>query len=246
LGYKDERGKLFFEMCRILKYHSPRFFIAENVKGILSANKKKAFPLIIKEFEKSGYFVKFQVLNSADFGVPQRRERVFIVGFKNKVDYENFKFPKRSIKKDIPLSQVLLDESQVEEKYYFSERAVSGLKLSKSYKLMNKGRAQDISRPSATVSAHLAKVSLNSTDPVLNINGRFRMYTPREVARIQSFPEGFKLTGSKTVNYKALGNAVAPLVMWHIAKELEQLEGIEDNEMTNQIESKNEQLAMAI
>ena len=57
LGFKDDRGKLFFEMSRILKYHQPRFFVAENVKGILSANKKQAFPLIISEFEKSGYFI---------------------------------------------------------------------------------------------------------------------------------------------------------------------------------------------
>lgn len=218
LGYKDVRGKLFFEMCRILKHHQPRFFIAENVKGILSANKKKAFPLILSEFRKAGYNVTYAVLNSVDFGVPQKRERVFIFGFRDKVDFQNFSFPTPSVLEAVPLSAVLEQESSVEDKYYFSERAVQGLRSSKSFKLMNKGRAQDINGPSNTVSAHLAKVSLNSTDPVLLINGRYRMYTPREVARIQSFPEEFKLTGTKTANYKALGNAVAPVVMWHLAQ----------------------------
>lgn len=224
LGFKDERGKLFFEMCRILKHHQPRIFIAENVKGILSANKKKAFPLIIKEFENSGYFVKFQVLNSAEFGVPQKRERVFILGFREKKDFDSFEFPVvNSLNGYVPLKKILDPEETIEEKYYFSDKAVEGLKKSKSYKLMNKGRAQCIEGPSNTVSAHLAKVSLNSTDPVLKINGRYRMYTPREVARIQSFPESFKLTGTKTANYKALGNAVAPVVMWHVVQEVEKL-----------------------
>jgi len=82
LGIKDEKGMLFFEMCRILKDKKPKAFIAENVKGILSANKGEAFPLIIKEFEKSGYNVVYKLLNSANYGVPQKRERVIIVGIR--------------------------------------------------------------------------------------------------------------------------------------------------------------------
>tara|TARA_Y100000310_G_scaffold181866_1_gene181898 strand:+ start:808 stop:1857 length:1050 start_codon:yes stop_codon:yes gene_type:complete len=223
LGFKDDRGKLFFEMCRLLKYHQPRFFVAENVKGILSANKKKAFPLILSEFEKAGYYIKYKILNSVEFGVPQKRERVFIVGFKNRSDYLRFEFPKGNPEKVVPLKCILEPEDTIEPKYYFSQKAVEGLKATKNYKIMNKGRAQCIEGPSNTVSAHLAKVSLNSTDPVLKINNRYRMFTPREVARIQSFPESFQLTGSKTLNYKALGNAVAPVVMWHIANTLEGL-----------------------
>lgn len=231
LGYKDDRGKLFFEMCRILKYHKPRFFVAENVKGLLSANKKKAFPLIIKEFENAGYSVKFKVLNSVNFGVPQKRERVFIVGFKYAKDFENFKFPEPIMTDNfVALNSVLDAEDTIAEKYYFTEKAVAGLKATKNFKLMNKGRAQDVNGPSNTVSAHLSKVSLNSTDPVLCLNDRYRMYTPREVARIQSFPERFKLTGSKTLNYKALGNAVSPVVMWHLTQELKKVISLHNTE----------------
>tara|TARA_B110001450_G_C17658090_1_gene496126 strand:+ start:1063 stop:2037 length:975 start_codon:yes stop_codon:yes gene_type:complete len=225
LGFKDKRGTLFFEMCRILKHHQPRFFVAENVKGLLSANNKKAFPLILREFEKSGYFVKYKVLNAANFGVPQKRERVFIIGFKSECDFNKFSFPEPVLTDEfVSINRVLEPEHLVDKKYYFSERAVAGLKATKNYRIMNKGRAQDIDGPSNTVSAHLAKVSLNSTDPVLYINNRYRMYTPREVARIQSFPENFALTESKTVNYKALGNAVAPVVMWHIMQGINKLD----------------------
>ena len=92
LGIKDEKGKLFFEMCRILKDKRPKCFIAENVKGILTANKREAFPLIIKEFVECGYDVKYMVLNAAMFGVPQKRERVFIVGFRKDLKI-SFDFP---------------------------------------------------------------------------------------------------------------------------------------------------------
>jgi DNA (cytosine-5-)-methyltransferase len=215
LGIKDDKGKLFFEMCRMLKEKKPKCFIAENVKGILTANKRSAFPLIMREFEDSGYNVKFTVLNSANYGVPQKRERVIIVGFRKDLNVD-FSFPEMPIKKEelfIPLSSVL--QHGVDEKYYFSERAIAG--MLKNRESMNKGRAQDINKPCNTVGAHLAKVSLNSTDPVLMENGRYRRFTPREVARIQSFPEKFELIGSESAQYRALGNAIPPVMFWYVA-----------------------------
>lgn len=227
LGVKDERGKLFFEMCRILREKKPKCFIAENVKGILTANKKSAFPLIIKEFEESGYDVTYAVLNSANYGVPQKRERVIIVGFRKDLDI-NFKFPDEVIKNEsgfIPLSAVI--EEEVDEKYFFSQRAVDG--MMKKRASMNKGRAQDVTKPCNTVGAHLAKVSLNSTDPVLLVDEKYRRFIPREVARIQSFPESFKLVGSETAQYRALGNAIPPVMFWYVAKAVrEELEKKEE------------------
>lgn len=216
LGVKDERGKLFFEMCRILRDKQPKCFVAENVKGLLTANQRSAFPLIMQEFEDSGYDVKYAVLNSANYGVPQKRERVIIVGFRKdlKIDFE---FPEPTIENADeyePLSSVL--EKKVDQKYFFSERAVEG--MMKKRASMNKGRAQDVTKPCNTVGAHLAKVSLNSTDPVLLDEGKYRRFTPREVARIQSFPEEFKLTGSESAQYRALGNAIPPVMFWYVAK----------------------------
>lgn len=218
LGVKDDRGKLFFEMCRILKEKQPKCFIAENVKGILSANNKKAFPLIIEEFEKCGYTVVYALLNSVHYKIPQKRERVIIVGLRNDLNIK-FEFPTaicRSENEYTALSEVI--EEAVDEKYFFSDRAVSG--MMKNRDNMNKGRAQNLNEPCNTVGAHLAKVSLNSTDPVLYQGGRFRRFTPREVARIQSFPDTFKLNGSESAQYRALGNAIPPVMFWYVAKQV--------------------------
>lgn len=221
LGYRDEKGKLFFEMCRILRDKKPAAFVAENVKGILSANKGDAFPLIVQEFEKAGYHTVHKILNASHYGVPQKRERVFIVGFKDQKAYGRFDFPEPvTAEAPVPLSAVMLPHHEVEEKFYFSARAVSGLKNTKHSKTMNKGRVQNPGEPCNTVGAHLAKVSLNGTDPVLAVKSRYRMITPREAARIQSFPDSFKLTGSRKTNYIAIGNAVAPVVMWHLTKKI--------------------------
>lgn len=219
LGYKDEKGKLFFEMCRILQAKQPLCFIAENVKGLISANNGVAFPLIISEFKKCGYTVQYRVMNSMFFGVPQKRERVFIIGFRDDLNVD-FTFPKPVLNEDnfIPLSSIVFPENDIAENYYFSERAVQGMLSANPH--MNKGRAQDLTKPCNTVGSHLAKVSLNSTDPVLNINGRYRRFTPREVARIQSFPDTFDLVGSEPSQYRALGNAIPPVLMWYITKEL--------------------------
>ena len=218
LGYKDLRGQLFFEMVRILLAKKPRVFVAENVKGLLSANKSQAFPLVLKEFASAGYIVKWAVLNSADFGVPQKRQRVFIVGFRDEKAASKFRFPDHLGDPPVPLSVAL--EEKVAEEYFFSQKAVDGMRNSKNSESMNKGRAQPQDGPCNTVGAHLAKVSLNSTDPVLLDGGRYRMFTPREVARIQSFPETYRLEASKSNLYRGLGNAVAPVVMWHVVQSI--------------------------
>ena len=181
----------------------------------MTANKRSAFPLILKEFEDSGYDIKYSILNSANYGVPQKRERVIIVGFRKDLKID-FTFPNLVFENEeqfVPLSTVI--EDTVDEKYFFSARAVEG--MMKNRESMNKGRAQDVTKPCNTVGAHLAKVSLNSTDPVLMVDGRYRRFTPREVARIQSFPETFELVGSESAQYRALGNAIPPVMFWHVA-----------------------------
>jgi len=218
LGVKDDRGKLFFEMCRILKEKQPKCFIAENVKGLLSANKGEAFPLIVQKFEQSGYNVFYKLLNAVEYGVPQKRERVFIIGFRKNLNIK-FTFPKPRIveeSKYIPLKIAL--EKAVPRKYFFTEKAVQGMLRNRTK--MNKGRVQDIEKPCNTVGSHLAKVSLNGTDPVLFDKKEYRRFTPREVARIQSFPDSFRLVSSEPAQYRALGNAIPPVLLWHIARNI--------------------------
>lgn len=216
LGIKDEKGMLFFEMCRILRDRQPKCFIAENVKGIMTANKGEAFPLIIKEFQDSGYDVKYQIVKAVEYGVPQKRERVIIVGFRKDLGIEfNFPAPVSTNPEDyVPLKKVI--DHSVDEKYFFSQKAVDG--MMKNRESMNKGRAQDVNEPCNTVGAHLAKVSLNSTDPVLMEGERYRRFTPREVARIQSFPDKFILSETEAAQYRALGNAIPPVMFWYIMR----------------------------
>ncbi len=223
LGYKDERGMLFFEMVKILKERQPRFFIAENVKGLLSANKGKAFPMIIKEFKDAGYFVSYKLLNAWEYGVPQKRERVIIAGFRNVDDYMSFRFPSTiSSSERKVLQDVIMEEENENADLFFSDKAVAGMMAVKEK--MNKGRAMRLEEPCNTISAHLAKVSLNSTDPVFIVNGRYRRFSPREAARIQSFPDSFKLDSvSQIRQYKAIGNAVPPVLMWCVARSISEV-----------------------
>ena len=220
LGYKDERGMLFFEMVKILKERKPRFFVAENVKGILSANRGKAFPMIIGEFKAAGYNVVSKLMNASEYGVPQKRERVFIVGFREAEDGMMFNFPSplppsaRAV-----LGDVIIAANDQDEALFFSDRAVAGMMAVREK--MNKGRVMRLDEPCNTVSAHLAKVSLNSTDPVYMVNGRYRRFSPREAARIQSFPDTFRLDSVSHIRqYKAIGNAVPPVLMWHVVNAL--------------------------
>ena len=231
LGYKDEKGKLFFEIVRMLRYHKPKYFVCENVKGILSANKGKTFPLILDEFKRAGYNVFYKTMNSKYYGVPQKRERVIMVGIRKNLNIR-YCFPQEILndKNLIPLGNIL--QKSVDDKYFFSERAIQGMRRSnkRSNAKMNKGRGQKLDEPCNTVTAHLAKVSLNGTDPVLKERGRYRRFTPREVAAIQSFPPCFKLVGSESAQYRSLGNAVPPVLFWHVMEELVFLDMLLDRE----------------
>lgn len=233
LGYKDERGMLFFEMVKILKARHPRFFIAENVKGLLSANNKKAFPMILREFEAAGYHVSYKILNASEYGVPQKRERVIIMGFREEEDFRKFSFPTpTALSERKVLGDVLIETANTDESLFFSEKAVAGMMAVRER--MNKGRVMNLNEPCNTISAHLAKVSLNSTDPVLMYNGRYRRFSPREAARIQSFPDNFILNSvSQIRQYKAIGNAVPPVLMWHIVNALNKVLNIDSQDSGN-------------
>ncbi|MCQ2965115.1 MAG: DNA (cytosine-5-)-methyltransferase [Alphaproteobacteria bacterium] len=217
----DDRANLYKQMVRIVKDKQPKAFIAENVKGLLTLHNGKIFKKICKAFENAGYTLSYKLLNAADYGVPQKRERVVIVGIRNDLN-KKYLFPKApNVGKWIPLSSVIKDLAMKDQKYYFSERAVKGMKNAKPN--MKRGLWQNLDEPCLTITSHLAKVSLNSRDPVLLVDSKkelYRRFTPREAARIQSFPENFKFAGSETSAYRQIGNAVPPVLFWHIAKDL--------------------------
>lgn len=219
----DDRANLYKQIVRFLKEKRPKYFICENVKGLLTLQKGAIIRKIVAEFEDVGYNVSYRLMKAVEFGIPQRRERVFIVGIRNDIDCSFFfPLPVNSIEQAVPLTKVIDRLDIPEKKYYFSDRAVQGMKNAKNN--MKRGLWQDLSGPCLTITSHLAKTSINSRDPLLLVDPAqelYRRFTPREAARIQSFPENFILNASEAKSYKQIGNAIPPVLMWHIANALQ-------------------------
>ncbi len=214
----DDRANLYKQMVRIAKEKQPKVFVAENVKGFMTLHKGAIFKKVISDFNEAGYRTYAQLVNAADYGVPQKRERVIIVGIRHDIAGE-YVFPEKPNEgKWVPLSVAVSELAIDEKKYYFSKKAVEGMKNAKNN--MKRGLAQNLDEPCLTITSHLAKVSLNSRDPVLLVdpgNELYRRFTPREAARIQSFPDEFIFAGTETDAYRQIGNAIPPVMFWHIS-----------------------------
>ena len=215
----DARANLYKQIVRILHTKKPKVFICENVKGLLQLQYGAIIRRIAKEFEDEGYNVQYQLIKAVEFGVPQRRERVIIVGIRKDIDFcYNFPSPLLKESEYVPLKKVIDKLAIDNQKYYFSQRAVEGMKNAKNN--MKRGLWQDLDRPSLTITSHLAKTSINSRDPVLLVDPEkeiYRRFTPQEAARIQSFPDTFEFPVSDPYAYRQIGNAVPPVMMWYVA-----------------------------
>lgn len=217
----DDRANLYKQMVRVVRDKQPLVFIAENVKGLMTLHQGSIFEKVCKAFEDAGYTLSYQLMNAADYGVPQKRERVILVGYRNDLNIQ-YTFPEKTNENNwAPLSVAVHNLAIAEEKYYFSERAVQGMKNAKPN--MKRGLWQKLDEPCLTVTSHLAKVSLNSRDPVLLVDAEkelYRRFTPREAARIQSFPDDFKFAGSEGDAYRQIGNAVPPVLFWNVCNKI--------------------------
>lgn len=224
----DDRANLYKQLVKILKTKQPKYFIAENVKGLMTLQKGAILKKVVDEFKSVGYNVKYKLLLASNFGIPQKRERLFIVGVRNDIKLE-YNFPEDTHSGDeldkkkywVPLGSVIDRLDINDQKYYFSSKAVEGMKNAKNN--MKRGLYQDLNKQCLTITSHLAKTSLNSRDPVLLVNPKkeiYRRFTPIEAARIQSFPNNFKFPVSETQAYKQIGNAIPPVLMWHVANAL--------------------------
>ncbi len=218
----DARANLYKEIVRFLQEKQPKYFICENVKGLLTLQKGAIIQKIVKEFTECGYNIQYKLIKAVEYGIPQRRERIIIIGIRKDIDL-SYSYPNAICTEDnaVTLHKVI-DRLDIEEqKYYFSQKVVQGVKNAKNN--MKRGLWQDLNTPCLTLTSHLAKVSMNSRDPILLVNAEkelYRRFTPREAARIQSFPDTFKLHSSEAKSYKQIGNAIPPVMMWYIAKGL--------------------------
>ena len=206
-GFDDTRGTLFFEIQRILEYHKPQCFLLENVKGLINHNEGKTFKTIIDILEnKLNYKVYYKVLNAKNFGMPQNRERVIIVGF---LDHNiEFKYPEpTNIKTRV--GDIL--EKNVDEKYTISDRIWESHQRRKE-KNRAKGNGfgyclfDENSEYTSTISARYYK---DGSEILIKQNNKNpRKLTPREAARLQGFDDSFKLVCSDAQCYKQFGNSV--------------------------------------
>ncbi|MDC1020214.1 DNA (cytosine-5-)-methyltransferase [Alphaproteobacteria bacterium] len=219
----QKENQLFWEMARVIDDVKPKVFVAENVQGFYRLKGGFFFDLACQEFRKIGYEIFHHLVDSSDYGVPQKRKRIFIVGVRTDIQ-KQFIFPNATHGNSKPkavLSDVINSLWPDDPKYFFSKRAVEGVKKAKPN--MKRALAQKLDDQCLTITSHLAKVSLNSRDPVLLVSKEeelYRRFTPREAASIQSFPNSFFFEGSEGDAYRQIGNAIPPVVMWHISKSI--------------------------
>ena len=240
-GLSDPRGQLYLQMIRVIKHYKPAIFIAENVDGIRNSKKnqlgdnvdKSALDTIIEDFEIAGYNVQYKVLNAADFGVPQTRRRVIIFGIRNdlgKIEKQFYPEPLFSEsgtpqKKQWINSFEALDDiwDQVNNPKYpnHTTRDISRAKFYPGKKMQGNNKIS-ADKPAPTIRAeHHGNIeahyrTLEGFEE--NDTNGWRRLSVRECARLQSFPDSFIFTSSASSAYKAIGNAVPPVLAWHIAR----------------------------
>ena len=220
-GFEDTRGTLFFDVARILDFHKPEMFLLENVKGFLGHDKGNTFRVVKSVLEDLNYSVFHKVLNARDFGVPQNRERIYIVGIhKAKLGPFRFNFPTEL---SLPTKLGTILEESVDSKYTLSDNLWEGHRRRKAqHKLKGNGFGYSIfnseSRYTSTISARYYKDGSEILVEQLGKNPR--KLTPREAARLQGFPDTFKIPVSDTQAYKQFGNSVAIPVIREIAHQM--------------------------
>ncbi len=224
-GFSDTRGTLFFEIERIIQEKRPKAFLLENVKQLRGHDKGRTLKVILEHIDALNYYVKAEVLRAGDFGVPQNRERIYIVGISKEhydlPDNYDFEFPTPTYEKT-RLGDIL--EDNVDDKYTISDALWDGHQRRKKehqekgngfgYSLFN-----DDSEYANTISARYYK----DGSEILIDQGEGknpRKLTPRECARLQGFPEEFIITVSDTQAYKQFGNSVAVPVVRAVAKRI--------------------------
>lgn len=216
-GFEDTRGTLFFDVARIVKYHKPNVVFLENVRNLATHDKGNTLKVIIRTLEDLGYKVFYDILNAKDFGVPQNRARVYIVGFRDNVD---FVFPQGS-KIKTKVGNIL--EKKVDPKYTISDKLWSGHQRRKKqhrekgngfgYSIFNENSAY-----TSTISARYYKDGSEILIEQKNKNPR--KITPKEASRLQGFPEDFIIPVSDAQAYKQFGNSVAVPVIEAVAKQI--------------------------
>lgn len=233
-GLEEARGTLFYEFARLVKEIEPKVFIYENVQGLLKHDKGRTWEVVQRVFDSLGYKLHTQVLDAVDFGIPQKRRRVFVVGFKT--GGENFVFPQgkkleftmqsfllenaaeghvKSVNKKIDIS----DGGQtIPEKYFLSEKILPGIMCEGTGGFSMKPEIDlEIARP---LMSTMHKMHRAGEDNYVTTNGKIRRLTPRECLRLMGFTDDFKIVVADTPMYKQAGNSVVVDVLMGLIEEI--------------------------
>jgi DNA (cytosine-5)-methyltransferase 1 len=242
-GFDDIRGTLFFDIARIVNHHKPKVLFLENVKNLAKHDDGRTLTTIIKTLEGLEYTVFNKVFNASNFGLPQNRERVYIVAFSNNINSKNFTFPTptneqvclENILEDDPTSAKVIQRSDIKiYKTYKAQNSLFG-----EIELLNKpiqigkvnkgGQGERIYHPlghAITLSAYGGGVG--SKTGLYLVKDKIRKLSPRECARVQGFPDEFILNKTDTQAYKQFGNSVSINVLQKIILEIQKT--LETNE----------------
>ena len=234
-GFEDARGTLFFDVARIIKRHNPKVVFCENVKNLVNHDRGRTFKVIKEILEDLGYVVFYKILNSKDFGVPQNRERIYIVAFQKDIAPKTFEFPEKI--DDTKVIKDIVEEHEVSPKYYLSTAYLESLKKHKErHASKGNGFGYEIRNTDSVAGAIVCggmgrernliiDNRLTNFTPVTHIKGEInrefvRKMTPREWARLQGFPNDFKFVVADTHLYKQFGNSVTVPVIRAIAEKI--------------------------
>jgi DNA (cytosine-5)-methyltransferase 1 len=235
LGFQDTRGTLFFDVARIAKHHQPKLLLLENVKNFARHDEGRTLQTVESVLQELGYTVFHQVLNASHFGVPQKRERIYILAFRNDLGIQQFTFPtsadepKRLIDACLPDTEtdalvIQRDDIQMKESVNV-EADMLGNYPQKPIRIgtVNKGgQGERIYHPyghAVTLSAYGGGVGAKTG--LYLINHRIRRLAPRECARISGFPDTFQLSANRNVSYRQFGNTVVVNVLMAILYAIE-------------------------
>lgn len=234
-GFEDTRGTLFFDIVRIANHHRPKIIFLENVKNLIRHDNGNTFTVVVKTIESLGYHVYYKVLNSSNFGLPQNRERVYIICFRNDLNISNFEFPApsntavalRSILESKPQAKVINRPDIIITRHYTPQYGL----LSDEIELPNRpiqigkvgkgGQGERIYDPighAITLSAYGGGVG--SKTGLYLIDGVVRKLSTRECARCQGFPDSFIINSCEQQAYKQFGNSVSINVLQLILKQI--------------------------
>jgi len=222
-GFSDKRGNVFFEIERILDKKKPEAFLLENVKNLASHDKGRTFQIIKEVLEGQEYFLKYEILNSMEYGdLPQNRERIYIAGFKKKEAYNNFSFPKpinlnKKIRDLIDFSEKKPDKFYYNKTQYYPELKEKVIKRSTVYQIRRVYIRENKSNVCPTLTANMGGGGHNV--PIIKDDYDIRKLTPQECLLFQGFPKNYHFPEdlSLTNAYKQTGNTVPVPVVKRIA-----------------------------